>query len=127
EEAAERLHKSRRWLQDWLRDHPADSLGKPFYAQLGRTKVFTDDDLRRILAAAMEDERCRLNSSPRGRPNMRHGGFAAPTSGSTLTKAGGPEGKHSRRKSAEGSNVTSKVVSWPTNRQRALRQPPRHT
>jgi hypothetical protein len=42
EEAAEWLHKSRRWLQDWLRDHPADSLGKPFYAQLGRTKVFTD-------------------------------------------------------------------------------------
>ena len=38
EEAAERLHKSRRWLQDWLRVHSADSLGRPFYAPLGRTK-----------------------------------------------------------------------------------------
>src|SRR5690242_1819861 len=37
--AAERLHKSRRWLQDWLRDHPVDSLGQPFYSPLGRTKT----------------------------------------------------------------------------------------
>jgi hypothetical protein len=39
--AAERLHKSRRWLQDWLRDHPADERGVPFYSPLGRTKTFT--------------------------------------------------------------------------------------
>src|SRR5215813_3982884 len=74
EEAAERLHKSRRWLQDWLRFHPADSLGKPFYAQLGRTKVFTDESLSRLLAACMEDQRCRSSSSRRVRVGARIGG-----------------------------------------------------
>ena len=64
DEAGARLHKSRRWLQDWLGDHPADRFGNPFFAQLGRTKVFTDDDLNRILAACKEDQRCR-NSPPR--------------------------------------------------------------
>jgi hypothetical protein len=127
-EAAERLHKSRRWLQDWLREHPADRFGRPFYAPLGRTKVFTDDDLRRILIAAMEDERCRLDSSRHGRRHgMRHGEFAAPTSASTLTDARALARKHSPRKSAENSNATSKVVSLPTNKQPPLRQPPRHT
>ena len=52
DQAAWRLHKSRRWLQDWLRDHPADQFGQPFYSPLGRTKTFDDADLVRIRAAA---------------------------------------------------------------------------
>src|SRR5262249_23625395 len=67
DEAATLLHKSRRWLQDWLGDHPADRFGNPFFAQLGRTKVFTDDDLNRILAACKEDQRCPSSSTRRVR------------------------------------------------------------
>lgn len=48
DEAASELHKTRRWLVDWLRDHPADSRGLPYYAALGRTKLFHPDDIARI-------------------------------------------------------------------------------
>jgi hypothetical protein len=85
--AAERLHKSRRWLQDWLRGHPADRFGTAFYAQLGRTKLFTDEGLSRLLAACMEDQRCHLSSSRRVRAGASSGGYAAPTLDATLTEA----------------------------------------
>jgi hypothetical protein len=67
--AAQRLHISRRTLQDWLRAHPADPAGQPFYSVIGRTKTFDDGDIARIRAAAREEERCRLNSSAAPRQN----------------------------------------------------------
>ncbi len=45
DEAARQLRKSRRWLLDWLRSHPADSAGVPFYSPMGRTKTFDDADI----------------------------------------------------------------------------------
>jgi hypothetical protein len=30
-EAADQLRKSKRWLLEWLRAHPADNDGQPFY------------------------------------------------------------------------------------------------
>src|SRR5438045_7317618 len=84
-EAATELRKSRRWLQDWLRDHPVDRYGVPFYSPLGRAKLFGEADLNRILETAREEERCRLNSSRRLRDvGRRTTQSAAPTSASTL-------------------------------------------
>jgi len=48
DDTASRLHKSRRWLQDWLRNHPVDRNGEPFYTPLGRTKTFDERDIQRI-------------------------------------------------------------------------------
>lgn len=42
DDVAARLHKSRRWLQDWLR-------GKAIGRKAGRTRLFTDDDLRELV------------------------------------------------------------------------------
>src|SRR4051812_2683147 len=63
-QAAAALHKSRRWLQNWLREHPADQNGRPFYSPLGRTKTFDEEDLKRIRAVAREEEARRLEQAP---------------------------------------------------------------
>lgn len=65
DEVAVRLHKSRRWLQSWLRENPADAAGMPYYAPAGRTKLFGEADISRIKSALREHERCRLELSPR--------------------------------------------------------------
>jgi hypothetical protein len=44
DEVAGKLRKSRRWLQDFLRDHP-------YYRTAGRTKLFTDEDVSRLIEA----------------------------------------------------------------------------
>src|SRR2546423_13554086 len=87
EQAAEKLHKSRRWLQVWLRDHPADQYGRPFYSPLGRTKTFDEDDVARIRQAAREEEKCRLSFYRRGQARRRITRGAANTSESTLIEA----------------------------------------
>src|SRR6516162_9186832 len=84
-EAAETMHKKRRWLQDWLRRHPADADGNPYYARYGRTKVLNDNDLARIQAAVREEERCRLSSLSPVRARRRTITRVERTSESTLT------------------------------------------
>ena len=61
--AAERLGISRRTLQGWLKAHPVDGHGEPFYSPFGNRKTFDEGDLARIRAAARENERCRLGNS----------------------------------------------------------------
>jgi hypothetical protein len=58
-EVAKRLRKSPRWLREWLRCHPADQDGEPFYTPLGRTKTFDDTDVAPIRAAAREEAKWR--------------------------------------------------------------------
>src|SRR5262249_31470085 len=87
DQAAARLHKSRRWLQEWLRHHPADRYGEPFYSPLGRTKTFDERDIARIREAAREEEKWRLGSYRPGRAKHRTMRAAASTSGCTLTEA----------------------------------------
>jgi hypothetical protein len=69
-DVAKLLRKSPRWLSAWLRRHPTDRYGEPFYSPMGRTKTFDDSDVARIRAAAREEEQCRLNSSRR-KPGAR--------------------------------------------------------
>jgi hypothetical protein len=47
-EAARELRKGKRWLRDWLKAHPHDDAGTPFFAQAGRDKLFTPTDIDRI-------------------------------------------------------------------------------
>src|SRR5262245_66361965 len=44
DEVAGKLRKSRRWFQDFLQDHP-------YYRRAGRTKLFTDEDVNRLIEA----------------------------------------------------------------------------
>jgi len=120
-EAAERLHKKRRWLQDWLRDHPADAAGTPFYSPLGRTKTFDDGDIARIRAAAREEERCRLNLSRRGKAKARTGRFVAPISADMLTEALGLAGERLPAKCLNRSSDQSNVANFPSAANRPSR------
>ena len=61
-DAAERLGVSRRWLREFLREHPTDKAGVPFYVPIGNRKRFTERDLERILEATREAEKELLSS-----------------------------------------------------------------
>jgi hypothetical protein len=45
DEAAKRRSISRRTLQDWLKVHPLDGRGMPFYSPFGNRKTFDEGDL----------------------------------------------------------------------------------
>jgi hypothetical protein len=73
-EVAGRLHKSVRWLQGWLKDHP-------FGRMAGRTRLFTEGDV----AAIIEALPCPSSSSSVTAP--RSGTSAAPSEDSLWTQA----------------------------------------
>jgi hypothetical protein len=47
-ETARTLRKSERWLWDWLKRHPCDDNGQPFFRLAGRTKLFSLDDVMTV-------------------------------------------------------------------------------
>jgi hypothetical protein len=83
--AAEKLGVTRRRLMEWLRSHRYDSCGHPFYGSMGRAKLFTEDDLARILAALREDRPCSKSIRP-GRARSP-GAFGAPTASDSVAAA----------------------------------------
>src|SRR5579863_8080980 len=84
EEAAERLHKGPRWLRNWLRKHPADAAGRPFYVAVGRTILLSPNDVDRICEAMRP---CPSRSSRRAKAIRRIGRSAGHTSKSMWTRA----------------------------------------
>jgi hypothetical protein len=64
-EAAEALRKKPRWLREWLRQHPADKGGEPYFTPVGRDKIFHQADISRIEFALREGVKCRSNSGRR--------------------------------------------------------------
>jgi hypothetical protein len=54
EEAAAKLCTTKRRLRSWLYEHPTDAAGEPFFKLFGRTKLFDEEDLARILKASTE-------------------------------------------------------------------------
>ena len=54
DEAAAELRKPRRGLREWLREHPRDKDGEPYYTPVGRDKIFHSTDIARIELALRE-------------------------------------------------------------------------
>lgn len=49
EDVAKRIHRSPRWLNEWLLNNTLDpETGEPLYSQAGRTKLFRAEDVIRI-------------------------------------------------------------------------------
>ena len=97
DEAAAVLRKGTRWLASWLKAHPVDRYGEPFYHLAGRTKLFTDNDIDRIRQSLP----CPLPFARRARQNRQVTRYAAPISARLLNEAQEllTEGSRSKSKS----------------------------
>jgi hypothetical protein len=113
EQAAREIPCSRRWLQDFLVNKPADAEGNPFFYEIGNRKMFTATDIERIRQSTREDVRCRLSSSRRVRGSRRTTMAVVPTSESLLTEAQRLTGSRLQRGLLNSGNMTSKVVALP--------------
>ena len=71
EEAAVRLRTSKRWLMEWLRSHPADERGEPYYTPVGRDKILHQSDIARIELALREGVKCHSRSDRRAKVGRR--------------------------------------------------------
>ena len=78
-EAAAELRKTPRWLRDWVRAHPRDKSGLPYYTPAGRDKLFHPNDIARIEQALREDVTCLSGSGRRVKAKRRISKSAEPT------------------------------------------------
>jgi excisionase family DNA binding protein len=111
DEAAKKLRVSRRWLQDFIQDHP-------YYRMAGRKKLFSEEDITRLQGALP----CPGSSSRPEKARRRIGTSAGSTSDSLWTRA--RELLTNGRRGASSSYGESRpnVVSLPRSRIRVRRQ-----
>ena len=104
DETATKLRISRRSLQDFIRDYP-------YYRSFGRKKLFTDEDVARLIEALP----CPGNSSRPARAKRRSGTSGGNTSASLLTEVRAlARGEPPLRSSTPGNDKRS-VVSFPNS------------
>lgn len=107
DEAATKLRISRRWLQDFIQDHP-------YYRTAGRKKLFTDEDITRLIEAMP----CPGNSSRRVKARPRSGTSVANISASLLTEVRAlARSERPKRSSGHGEDWPS-VVNFPSQPRR---------
>lgn len=107
DEAAAEFRVSRRFFQDFIRKNP-------FYRVLGRRKLFSDDDMRRLFELLP----CPSNSARRAPAKRRIGKSEAPTSESTLNELRALLTKPSHNSCLAPSESRSNVVSMPARSSR---------
>ena len=111
DDVAQRLHKSRRWLQNFLR-------GRPIGRLAGRTRLFTDSDV-----ALLVQELPGPSSFGRRARVKRHASTSgAPISASTLKRALALAGEKSRNSSSARNESRSNVVQLPDRANRRSRK-----
>src|SRR5262249_13657856 len=112
-QAAKQIPCSRRWLQAFLAETPADAGGSPFYYPTGNRKMFTDADIDRIRNFNRDIARCQLSSFRREKASRRTTMAAAPTSVSLLTEAQRLTGSRLQRGLSNSGSMTSNAVALP--------------
>jgi hypothetical protein len=116
-EVAEKIHVSKRWLQEFLR-------GEPIGRRAGRQRLFTEADVIEIYRRLPP---CHSSSNRPVKAKRRIGAYGGATSGSELTEVLALLTKGSRKKSCERKSAelrtTSNVVALPTTPGRASLAP----
>jgi hypothetical protein len=106
-QAAAELGGKPRWLNQWLRKHPADKAGEPYYTPVGRDKVFHPADIARIERALREGVTCHSSSGRRVPVKRRTTKSVAPTAVSTLKLAAELTGDQTLLENCDGSSGSS--------------------
>jgi hypothetical protein len=114
EAAAELKAPSTRWLAEWLRAHPRDKSGAPYYTPMGRGKVFRSEDIIRIEHALREGLTCHSTSGRRGPAKRRITKSEEPTSASEWNALADLLGDPSlKTKSATSSDASKSTSNGP--------------
>jgi hypothetical protein len=107
-EAAAALRKSKRWLLEWLRAHPTDKHGEPYYTPVGRGKIFHQNDIDRVELTLREEVKCHSDSGRRVKAKRRTSKLGAPISDAKWRLAAELTGEPSLSSSSVGSKNASR-------------------
>ena len=116
EEVAAELRVKKRWLTDFLRAHPRDEYGEPFFRLAGRVKLFTESDVSRVYKALP----CPSSSSNPAKAKARTTRSGDPTLASLLTRAAALTNDPSLAPSSQGSNKPSNPENTPRGKLRLV-------